>query len=58
MEDAKDFPVAAKIFANESVESLFVMAQPSSAFITVTKKPETSWDDLKSKIVEGVKISF
>jgi NFU1 iron-sulfur cluster scaffold homolog, mitochondrial len=58
LEDAKDFPVAAKIFANEAVASVFVMAQPSSAFITVTKKPETSWADLQNKIVEGIKISL
>ena len=48
LEDAKDFPVA----------SVFVMAQPSSAFITVTKKPETSWGDLQNKIVEGIKTSL
>ena len=42
LEDAKDFLVVAKIFANEAVASVFVMAQPSSAFITVTKKPDAS----------------
>ena len=57
-EDAKDLPVAAKIFTNEAVASVFVMAQPSSAFITVTKKPETSWGDLQNKIVEGIKTSL
>ena len=58
LEDAKDFPVAAKIFANEAVASVFVMAQPSSAFITVTKKPETSWGDLQNNIVECIKTSL
>ena len=58
LEDAKDFPVAAKIFENEAVASVFVMAQSSSAFITVTKKPETSWGDLQNKIVEGIKTSL
>ena len=58
LEDAKDFPVAAKILANEAVASVFVMAQPSSAFITVTKKLETSWGDLQNKIVEGIKTSL
>ena len=58
LEDAKDLPVAVKIFANEAVASVFVMAQPSSAFITVTKKPETSWGDLQNKIVENIKTSF
>ena len=57
LEDAKDFPVAAKIFANEAVASVFVMAQQSSAFITVTKKPQTSWGDLQNKIIEGIKTS-
>ena len=57
LEDAKDLPVVVKIFENEAVASVFVMAQPSSAFITVTKKPETSWGDLK-KIVENIKTSF
>ncbi len=54
-EDAKDFPVAAKIFEHESVASVFVMAEPGTAFITVTKKPETSWGDLKNKIMEDIK---
>jgi hypothetical protein len=58
LEDAKDLPVVAKIFANEAVASVFVMAQPSSAFITVTKKPEAIWGDLQNKIVEGIKTSF
>ena len=55
LEDAKDFPVAAKIFQNEAVASVFVMAQPSSAFITITKKPEIDWGDLQNKIVEDIK---
>jgi hypothetical protein len=58
LEDAKDFPVAAKIFSNEAVASVFVMAQPSSAFITVTKQPDTSWGDLQNKIVEDIKASL
>ena len=58
LEDAKDLPVVVKIFENEAVASVFVMAQPSSAFITVTKKPETSWGDLQNKIVENIKTSF
>ena len=58
LENSKDFPVAEKIFENEAVASVFVMAQPSSAFITVTKKPDTSWGDLKNKIVKDIKTSF
>jgi hypothetical protein len=55
MEDAKEFPVAEKIFENEGVASVFVMAVPEATFITVTKKPETNWGDLKGKIVEDIK---
>ena len=55
LEDAKDFPVAAKILENEGIASVFVMAEPATAFITVTKKPETEWGDLKNKIVEDIK---
>ena len=55
MEDAKDFPVAAKILENAGIASVFVMAEPATAFITVTKKPETEWGDLKNKIVEDIK---
>ena len=54
-EEAKDFPVAAKILANEGLASVFVMAEPGRSFITVTKKPETQWGDLKNKIVEDIK---
>jgi hypothetical protein len=43
--------VAAKIFANEAVASVFVMAQPSSAFITVTKKPVGAICKIKSSKV-------
>ena len=55
LEDAKDFPVAAKILENEGIASVFVMADPATAFITVTKKPEAEWGDLKNKIVEDIK---
>ncbi len=48
LEDAKDFPV-------EGLASVFVMAEPATSFITVTKKPETKWGDLKNKIVEDIK---
>ena len=55
LEDAKDFPVAAKILENEGIASVFVMAEPGTAFITVTKKPETNWGNLKDKLVEDIK---
>ena len=55
LEDAKDFPVAAKILENEGLASVFVMAEPGTSFITVTQKPETNWGNLKDKIVEDIK---
>ena len=54
-EDAKDFPVALKIFENEGVGSVFVMADGETTFITVSKKPEAKWEGLKDKIVENIK---
>jgi hypothetical protein len=51
LEEAKDFPVAAKIFVNEAVASIFMIAQPSSAFITVSKKPVGAICKIKSSKV-------
>ena len=55
IEEAKDFPVAAKIFKNSNVASIFIMAEAEGAFISVTKKTEANWDDLKDEIVAGIK---
>ena len=55
MEEAKDFPVAAKIFENSNVASIFIMAEAEGAFISVTKKTEANWNDLKDEIVAGIK---
>ena len=41
MEEAKDFPLAAKIFKNADVPSIFFMAETEGAFISVTKKPNS-----------------
>ena len=40
IEEAKDFPVAAKIFENADVVSIFIMAEADGGFISVTKKPK------------------
>jgi hypothetical protein len=40
MEEAKDFPVAVKIFENADVASVFIMTETGGAFISVTKKPK------------------
>ena len=55
MEEAKDFPVAAKIFENAGVASVFIMAEAEGVFISVTKKTEANWNDLKDKIVTCIK---
>ena len=55
MEEAKDSPVAAKIFENADVASVFIMAETGGGFISVTKKPGANWSNLKNEIVEGIK---
>ena len=55
MEEAKDFPLAAKIFENADVASIFFMAETEGGFISVTKKPEANWNDLKDKILANIK---
>ena len=54
MEEAKDVPVAAKIFENADVASVFIMMETESAFISVTKKTEANWSDLKDKILTSI----
>ena len=54
MEEAKDFPVAAKIFENADVASIFIMTEAEGGFISVTKKTEASWNDLKDKILASI----
>ena len=54
MEEAKDFPVAAKIFENADVASIFIMTETEGAFISVTKKTEANWNDLKDKILASI----
>jgi hypothetical protein len=51
---AQESPVAKALFGLEGVASVFLMAD----FITVTKKPEASWDTLQSAAVEAIKKSF
>jgi hypothetical protein len=54
MEEAKDSPVAAKIFENAEVASVFIMAEVEGGFISVTKKTEANWNDLKDKILASI----
>lgn len=55
LEEAKDFPLAAQILKNTNVASIFVMAQADTGFISVTKKPEANWNNLKDEIVAEIK---
>jgi len=55
MEEAKDFPVAAKIFGNTNVASIFIMVEAEGIFISVTKKIEANWNNLKDDIIAGTK---
>ena len=55
VEEAKDSPVAKKIFENTEVASVFLMVEGDAGFISVTKKPEASWSELKDKIIIGIK---
>jgi len=55
LEEAKDYPVAKKIFENTEVASVFLMVQGETGFISVTKKAEASWNDLKEKIILDIK---
>ncbi len=50
-EQAAESPVAAKIFKTDGIASVFLMPD----FITVTKKPEASWDIIQPAIIEAIK---
>lgn len=50
-EKAEESPVAAKIFETDGVASVFLMP----GFITVTKKPEASWEIVQPATIEAIK---
>ena len=54
MEEAKDSAVAARIFENAEVASVFIMAEVEGGFISVTKKTEANWNDLKDKSLASI----
>ena len=54
VEEAKDSPVAARIFENAEVASVFIMAEVEGGFISVTKKTDANWNDLKDKILASI----
>ena len=53
-EAAEDSPLAKALFAIDGVSQVFLMAD----FISVTKKPEASWSNLKASILEVIKSSY
>ena len=53
-EAAEDSPVAKALFAIDGVSQVFLMAD----FISVTKKPEVNWSNLKVSILEVIKSSY
>lgn len=53
-EDAEESPVAKALFGIAGVASVFLMAD----FITVTKKPDASWDALQSLVLDVIQTSY
>lgn len=51
---AEESPVAKALFKLEGVASVFLMAD----FITVTKKPDASWETLQPAAVNAIQASF
>ena len=58
IEEAKSFPVAAKIFENPNIASIFIMAEAEGVFISVTKKNEANWNNLKDEIIAIIKAAL
>ena len=58
LEEAKDFPVAAKILENANVASVFMMAEAEAGFISVTKKSDGNWSELKDIIIASIKATL
>ncbi|NIQ04080.1 MAG: scaffolding protein [Nitrospinaceae bacterium] len=53
-ETAQESPVAQALFAIDGVAQVFLM----SDFITVTKKPEASWDTLQQPILDAIRAAY
>ena len=58
LEEAKDFPVAAKILENDNIASVFMMAEAEAGFISVTKKSDGNWSELKDIIIASIKATL
>lgn len=48
---ARDDPLARRLFEIEGVASVFVVDN----FVTVTKRPDASWDELAPKVTRAIK---
>lgn len=46
----EDSPLGAKIFALGEITNVFLTAD----FVSVTKEPDASWDDLVPKVIETI----
>jgi len=53
-EAAEESPVAKALFALDGVTSVFLMAD----FVTVTKKPEVSWDGIQEAAVGVIQAAY
>ena len=53
-ESAEELPVAKALFALDGVTSVFLMAD----FITVTKKPEVSWEGIQAAAVSAIEVAY
>lgn len=53
-EDAKGSPVASALFAIEGVAGVFMLGN----FVTVTKAPEASWEDLVPQVEQVLSEQF
>lgn len=51
---AEELPIAKALFAIDGVTSVFLMAD----FITVTKKPEVSWEGIQSAAVSAIQAAY
>ena len=58
LEEAKDFPVAAKILENDNIASVFMMAEAEAGFISVTKRSDGNWSELKDIIIASIKATL
>ena len=54
VEAAEESPVAKALFAIDGVTQVFLMAD----FITVTKKPESSWGNLEAAILAAIQSAY